>query len=86
MSKAAPEGAAFARCNSLKLNLKVETFFHATSADLHAGTIRNAGPLKVWILATVATRVELCSTNRVGVLSNNFRTFCAERTDVCHKV
>jgi hypothetical protein len=62
----------------LKFDLEVSTFFDARCADLDTRTIRNACPLKVRVYATVATRVELGSTNRVGVLSNNFRSFFAE--------
>lgn len=64
----------------------METFLHAGSADLYAGTVRNPCPLEVWVLAAVSAWVELGSTNGVGVLSNNFRAFCAERTDVCHRI
>jgi hypothetical protein len=45
---------------------------HAASTDLYARTVWNARPLKIWILAAVARRVELGSTNRVGVLANHF--------------
>jgi hypothetical protein len=57
---------------SLELDLKVDTFFHARCTDLYSWSIRDTSPLKVRVYATVPTRVELCSTNRVRVLSNYF--------------
>lgn len=63
----------------------METLLHAGSADLYARAVRNAGPLEVWVLTAISAWVELGGTNRVGVLSNDFRTFCAEGTDVCHR-
>ncbi len=57
---------------TLEFDLKVDTFLHTRCADLYTRTVRNTSPLKVWIYTTVTTRVELGSTNRVGVLSNNF--------------
>lgn len=56
----------------LEFNLKVEAFLHTTSANLYTWSVWNACPLEVWVLATVTGRVELGSTNRVGVLSNDF--------------
>jgi Zn-dependent protease len=70
----------------LKLDLKVEAFLHAACADLHARAVRDARPLKIRVLTAIAGRIELGSTNRVGVLTNHFRSFCAEGTDVCHRI
>lgn len=50
----------------------METSLHAGSTDLYAGTVRDARPLEVWVLAAVAGRIEFGSTNRVGILSNDF--------------
>lgn len=69
----------------LKLDLKMEAFFHAACADFYARAIRDTSPLEIRIDATVSARIVLGSTNTVGVLANNLRSFCAERTDVCHR-
>lgn len=47
-------------------------FLHAGGADLYTRSVRDASPLKVRVYTTVTTWVELGSTNRVGVFSNNF--------------
>lgn len=63
----------------------MDTFFHARCADFDTRTIRNPCPLEIWVDTTTSTRVKLGSTNRVGVLPNNFGSFFAEWTDICHK-
>ena len=69
-----------------KLDFEVETSFYAGSTDLDTRTVRDTSPLEVRIYAAATCRVELSSTNRVRVASNNFCSFCAEWTDVCHRV
>lgn len=81
-NKSDPGGSLFL---SLELDLKVKAFLDATRTNAYARAVRDARPLEVRVLATVTTWIELSSTNRVGVLSNNFRSFFAERTDVCHR-
>ena len=74
--KSATGGRAFSYIKvtlyDLELDLEMNPFFHAGGADFYTRTIRNTSPLKVWVNATIATRVNLSSTNRVGVFSNNF--------------
>ncbi len=55
-----------------KLDFEVETSFHARSTDFDTRTIRDTSPLEVRVYTTAASRVELGSTNRVRVASNNF--------------
>ncbi len=71
-SKAEPIGSAFVEKLYLELDLEVKTFLHARSTDFDTRTIRNACPLEIWVLAAVTSWVEFGSTNRVGILSNNF--------------
>ena len=63
----------------------METFLHAPCANLYTRTIWDTRPLKVWVYAAVTSWVEFCSTNRVRVLSNDFRTFFTKWTDFCHR-
>lgn len=56
----------------LELNLEVDTFLHARSADLYTRTVRDTCPLKVWVNTTATARVEFGSTNRVRIFSNDF--------------
>jgi hypothetical protein len=63
----------------------MEASLHATGADANARTIRNTCPLEVWVYTTVTAWVELGGTNRVAVLSNNFRAFITKWTDFCHR-
>jgi hypothetical protein len=75
-------------CNhySLELDLEVKTFFHTSCANLYTRTVRDTCPLEIRVYTTVAARVVFGRTNRVAVLTNNFRTFFAEWTDFCHRI
>lgn len=56
----------------------MSAFLYARSTDFDTRAIRDACPLKVRVYTTIAARVKLGSTNRVGVFSNNLRSFFAE--------
>lgn len=60
----------------------------AAGADLDATCAKSCSrlwecyPLKVWILASITTRVELCSTNTVRVASGHSTSFFTKLADV----